>query len=494
MKRPFKFILNRLNLILLLLLIQLIIFVMMIYYLSSFWQWQGFFILMSMFIVVFLISKEDNPTYKLSWIIPIMLFPVVGGVFYLFYKYRNIKKKDVIRFREIERTRQYYLKDHQEQLHERVALYLKKHGWTSFHQTKTDYIDSGQQMLARLLYDIKQAKHFIFLEFFIIKPSSMWDDILSALKAKAAEGVEVSIIYDDFGSTQLSYHTPRTLIKDGIHAYKFNPLKIRINFANNFRDHRKIVVIDNNIGYATGNNIGDEYINLTQPYGHWLDTGIRLEGDAVWSLTVSFLDTLTFITGQDFDYKTYDFGINHKAHDGHVMPFTDNPINDEEITKNVYMSLIYSAKTSIKITTPYLIIDPEFKHALKTAAKSGVDVSIIIPAIPDKKLVYMVTKSHLPTLLCDGIKIYTYTPGFMHAKMMIIDDDKAIIGTANLDYRSLYLHFENSVYLYKTKSIQAMRDHFGLLEESSQLIDKDAKSNVIVGAFQSLLRLFATMM
>ncbi len=494
MKRALKLLLNRLNFILMMILIQIVVFVMMIYYLSSFWRWNWLFILISMFIVVFLISKEDNPTYKLSWIIPIMLFPVVGGVFYLFYRYRNIKRKDVKRFREIERTRQYYLKDHVSLLNSRESHYLKRNGWASFHQTQSTYIDSGESMLSQLLTDIAAAKHHIFLEFFIIKPSSMWEQILNALKAKAAEGVEVIIIYDDFGSNQMPYHTPRDLKKHGIDVHKFNPLKLRINFANNFRNHRKIVVIDNQIAYATGNNIGDEYINLEQPFGHWLDTGVRLNGDAVWSLTVTFLDILCFITGEAIDYKRYDLDFESQPADGFVIPFTDNPINDEEITKNVYMSLIYNAKHSIKITSPYLIIDPEFKHALKTAAKSGVKISIIIPKIPDKKLVYMVTKSHLPTLMNDGIHVHTYTPGFMHAKMMIVDDEKAIIGTANLDYRSLYLHFENSVYLHKTTSVQTMSEHFDYLEACSLPLSAKDKPNVFVGVIQSLLRLFATMM
>jgi cardiolipin synthase len=250
------------------------------------------------------------------------------------------------------------------------------------------------------------------------------------------------------------------------------------------------VVIDGVIGYSTGNNIGDEYINRKQPYGHWNDAGIRLEGRAVWSLTLTFFNTLEFVTHKSFDYQRY-FVDESRPTDGYVIPFADTPLDKEETTKNLYLSLIYSATERISITTPYLIIDHEFKNALQYAAKSGIEIEIIIPKIPDKKLVYMVTESHLPQLLKSGVKVYRYTPGFIHSKMRIVDGRKAMIGTANLDYRSLYLHFENTVYLASSSTIASMENYFQRTKEVSQAVDSNEKHSLPYRFFQVFFKMFS---
>jgi len=494
MKKMWKLLLNRITIALIFALLQIALFIWMIYYLSSFWQWNLIFITISVAILLFLLSREDNPTYTIAWIIPIILFPVVGGAFYLLYRRRNIKPSDRDRHLELERNRNYFLKAMEEPLTTKEANYLKNMGWPSYKNTATTYLPSGEAMLTQVLKDIYQARHFILMEFFIIKPSHMWTKISDALKQKATDGVEVRVVVDDFGGRALTLSMQKELRDFGIKIYRFNPLKIRLNFANNYRSHRKVVVIDNKFGYVMGNNIGDEYINLTRPLGHWVDTGTRIEGEAVWSLTLMALDTISFIANETMDYHRYYYEYSTKQSKGMIIPFGDTPLDKEEVTKNVYMSLIYSAKHSIRITTPYLIIDPEFKHALRLAAKSGVEVAIIIPAIPDKSIVYMVTKSHLPILMKDGINIYTYTPGFMHAKMMIVDETRAMIGSANLDYRSLYLHFENSIYLHDTACIPTMSEHFETLREASYLLKERDQAPMHIRIIQLILRLFASMM
>lgn len=494
MRRVLRLLMNRMTVLMLLVFIQIALFVLMILYLSSFWLWNVIFIVISLLIVILLMNNDDNPSYTLAWIIPIMLFPVVGGAFYLFYRYRNIRKKDRLVYQDIDAKRALLAENAPQLLRSRNAQYLQKAGWPTYQKTQTQYIASGNDMFSQLLLDIQEAKQFIFLEFFIIKPGKMWDILFEALKRKVEEGVAIFIIYDDFGSKDLPFHFPKQMEKYHIQAYKFNRIRLRVNFANNYRNHRKIVIIDNRIGYVTSNNIGDEYIGLVKPYGEWLDTGIRMIGEAVRSLTISFLDTLEFLSEHPVDKNTYLKQTYSLESDGYLIPFSDTPIDQEEITKNIYLSMIFSAKKSIKVTTPYLIIDPEFRHALRLAAKSGVRVSIIIPAIPDKKLVYMVTKSNLPPLIKDGVKIYTFTPGFIHSKMMVIDDEKAMIGTANLDYRSLYLHFENSVYLENVSSIQTMSTHYESMLQQSHLLTEEDKDPIFYRAIQAILRLFASLM
>lgn len=493
-KKLYKRIVNRLTFILIFLMLQIALFFAVIYYFSEMlWQLNTFFIIVSAIIIFFLLVKEENPYYKVKWIIPILLFPVFGGVFYLLYRFRNLNPKTLNQHHEIERNRHYFVDNLNAASQSREARYLKRFGWPSYTETTPHFLDSGEAFFDALLNDIKQAERFIFIEFFIIRPGKMWDALLKLLKEKASEGVEVVVIYDDFGSAAFSRKYPKTLKKYNIEVHIFNPIKLRLNFGGNYRDHRKITVIDGKIGYAVGNNIADEYINVVRPHGEWADSGIRLEGRAVWSLTLAFLDVLSFITPSSRDYNSY-YNDHKTMSDGTVIPFAETPLDNEEVTKSLFLHLINNAQHSISITTPYLIIDPEMKNALRHAAKSGVDVSIIIPKIPDKKIVYMVTESHLSLLLKDGVKIYKYTPGFMHAKMVIIDSQKAVIGSTNFDYRSLYLHFENGVYLENSTAIEAMDNYFIKSMERSKIIEEDDKYSLFYRFFQMFFRMFAGLM
>jgi len=493
MKQLLRMILSRTFLILLLLLFQIVLFFLMVNYVAQFKYITTGLYTISVVIVIYLITREENPAYKLSWIIPILVFPLFGGIFYLLYRRRNISKKVLARHNQIDVDRKKNVEHVKSSYQSKDLNYLSRNSWPHYKHTKTTFLASGEILFENLLNDLKQAKTFIFMEFFIIKKGTMWTQTLEVLKEKAKQGVEVKLIYDDFGSSTLPNHYTETLSTYGIQVVNFNPMRIHLNFAMNYRDHRKIVVIDGKIAYTGGINIGDEYINIKHPYGHWQDAGIKLEGDAVWSLIIGFLENWRFTTNENIDYSIYR--IDHQTESpGFVAPFTDTPLDQETTSKNLYVSLISQASKTIYITTPYLIIDNELMTALKYAAKSGVKVKIIIPYIPDKKIIYMVTKSYASELVEAGVEVYRYKPGFIHSKMMIVDGIRAMIGTANLDFRSLYLHFENNVYLEQTDSIKDMVSFFDEVTKQSILETNSSKSNIFYRLVQVLLRGFSSIM
>jgi len=493
MKRLLRMVLSRTSLILLLVLAQLIFLFYILNYLSQFIYIQIINYALSVLIVLYLLVKEENPIYKLSWIMPILIFPLFGGIFYIIYRQQNFSKKIISRFMTIDQERKLHVSDQNNILDNKPSHYLHQLNWLVYQKTQTTFLGSGEAMYQAMLRDLWKAKSFIFLEFFIINKGIMWDNILQILIEKAKEGVEIKLIYDDFGSSTLPYRYHHFLKRLGIDAVPFNPMRLHLNFAMNYRDHRKIVIIDGTIGYTGGINIGDEYINRIQPFGHWLDAGIRMEGDAVWSLILCFLENYRFQTNKNIDYHAYKRESNMSS-DGYVAPFNDAPLDKELVSKNMYLSLINEAKSSIHITTPYLIIDNELSEALKLAAKSGVDVKIIIPYVPDKKLIFMVTESYVPELMQAGVKVYRYAPGFIHSKMMIIDHQEAMIGTCNLDFRSLYLHFENTVYLMHVQALDDMRQYFDQTIAVSEEVDHVNKRNIFYRLMQVILRGFASLM
>ncbi len=497
MKRLARMILSRTSLILLLLLLQIALFLYILLYVSKFTYVHTFLYIISVIIVMYLIYKEENPVYKLSWIVPILIFPLFGGIFYLLYRNRNIGKRVLKRFSDAdqERIKELKLYDHTEPDNHKISKYLSTYGWYSYHNTETTFLGSGQEMFEALKDSLIHAKKYIFMEFFIIKNGRMWQDILEILKLKATEGVEIHLIYDDFGSSTLPYNFVKKMKAYNIHAYQFNPMRIHLNFAMNYRDHKKIVVIDGKIGFTGGINIGDEYINLEHPFGKWQDAGIKLEGNALYSIVTNFVYTLRFMRQERLDVEDYinkDCTVTNNQ--SLVIPFFDVPIDKDLTNKNVYFSMIMRAQREILITTPYLIIDNELSTALKLAVKTGVKVKIIIPYIPDKKLVFMVTESYAEELSTTGVEIYRFTPGFIHSKMMIVDGEIAMIGTANLDFRSLYLHFENSVYLEDHKTIGDMIDYFNETCEASELIDKFQNKNIFTKILKIILKGFASLM
>lgn len=368
-----------------------------------------------------------------------------------------------------------------------------------FKNTSTEYFPLGEFKFKKLKEELKKAKEFIFLEYFIIDEGKMWSEILEILLEKVSKGVDVRVIYDDFGCVlTLPYRYDKKLESMGIKCAIFNPLIPILTPRLNNRDHRKIAIIDGQVGFTGGINLADEYINGIDRFGHWKDSAIMIKGEAVWSLTVMFLSMWDYMKGIDEGFNKFkkETHENYKEQNGYVQPFTDNPLDDETVGEITYLNLINKAKNYVYITTPYLIIDNEMVVALTSAAKVGIDVRIITPHNPDKWYVQAVTRSYYKVLLEEGVKIYEYTPGFIHSKNFIVDDEYGVVSTINMDYRSLYLHFECGVWMYKTDSIMDMKkDFLNTLKVSKKITyDEAVRIKMYRRLGRSILRVFSPLM
>ncbi len=358
----------------------------------------------------------------------------------------------------------------------------------------------GQAYFEALLEELEKAEKFIFMEYFIIEEGQMWNSILEILKRKAKQGVEVRIIYDDFGCMMtLPKNYNKKLEEYGIKCSIFNPANPIFTVIYNNRTHRKITVIDGKVAFTGGLNLADEYINKVEKFGYWKDTGILIKGEGVWSFTTMFLNIWNFLIKSDEDYSLYkcnEFKEYENLSDGYVIPFSDSPLDKEIVSSNVYIALINNATKYVYITTPYLIIDHEMTSALCYAAKRGIDVRIITPHIPDKKVVFEVTRSNYPILIEAGVKIYEYLPGFMHAKSFVVDDLYSVIGTINLDYRSLFLHFECGIWIYNSKTIFDIKKDFLSTIEECKLITLEEATNIsgLKELLRAILKVFAPLM
>ncbi len=517
MKKKFRSVLNficsRIFLISFLLLIQIVLLVSFV--LS--WQHNEWFswlysvlYISGGFIVIKVICDNSNPSYKIAWIIPILVFPVFGALFYLIFRNNSLALKEKKKLAGIE-TRMKTEFTHipnisdairaDEPLAANQSDYIKNYAYCPpYSNTYSEYLPSGEAKWIKMLDELDKAKHFIFLEYFIIEEGEMWSSILKILEKKAAEGVDVRVIYDDMGCIQtLPYGYEKTLRKKGINACIFNSYRPVLSGSQNNRDHRKICVIDGIAGFTGGINLADEYINAVEKHGHWKDTSIFLKGPAVWNLTVMFLSMWNFVNGLNEDFSKFrpkEADCSQIKAKGIVQPFSDSPFDDEAVGETVYMNLISKARNYVYITTPYLIIDNEMITALSNAAKSGVDVRIITPHIADKKVVHITTRSYYKKLIEAGVRIYEYAPGFIHAKTFVVDDVYAVVGTINLDYRSLYLHFECATWLYKTDSVFAIKDDFlktlgSCIEYTVEMCDGRSPVQKTIAAF---CRLFAPLM
>ncbi len=459
----------------------------------------------SIIVVVLLIYSRDNPSYKLTWVVVILVFPLFGvfiyflvGTHYLSPKLRHAIKKSQ-QFNKQTRSQAPQVLDdlrHRGGIYLRQALFiLSKADKPVYKGTEAHLLTPGEKLQNRLLEELKKATKFIFIEFFIIADGNMWGDIFEILKQKAENGIEVRIIYDDAGSMdRLPRKLKETCRHAGIHTAAFNPFMPMLNKFMEYRDHRKIVVIDGNVGFTGGINVGDEYINKFKRFGYWKDAGIALYGNAVWNLTVMFLDMWILITGERLTYNGYR-PTKDAVDDGFVQPFNDSPFSGN-VSEGAYMQLINSCGRYVYIMTPYLILDHEMIITLCNAARSGIDVRIITPHIPDKKYVFIVTRGYYGQLLECGVKIYEYTPGFLHAKMALCDDETGIIGTVNMDYRSFYLQFEDAVWLCGGKIIKDMKEDFEETLAKSRLVDpvEWKKRPLREKAAEIFLRLFAPLM
>ncbi len=462
---------------------------------------------LAVIVSLIIVSRWMNPSYKLAWTFIIMLLPVLGLLIYVVFGRSELTKRTREKLNRIHEEIVPLLEENPSYVAELRAMdpevanqsrYISK--WAQFpvyKNTQTEYYCCGEEMFPKMLEAMRQAEYYIFMEYFILEQGHMFDQVIEVLEAKVKQGVEVRLIYDDVGCvTTLPAHFYRSLQKLGIKCAAFNPFRPMMSIVMNNRDHRKILVVDGVVAFTGGMNIGDAYINEELRYGYWKDTGIRLKGEAVWSFTCMFLEMWNYIVRSSENYQRFMPQVHQKepfVSDGFVQPYGDTPLDKENTSENVYMNIIAKARHYVYIFTPYLIVDQEMLITLCNAAKCGVDVRIITPGVPDKKMIYLLTQADYQRLIENGVKIYQYTPGFLHAKCFVSDDSLATVGSINLDYRSLYLHFECGVLLYRSSAVEAVKDDMlKTMEQSEEITLAFCKNrSIFVRLIQSILRLLA---
>ncbi len=447
--------------------------------------------------VLNIISRNMVPEAKIPWVLCVVVLNIVGALIYAVFS-TNRPRRRMRKLGELLDTRVKGLRGTEESCRNlgewsqvSAAIYREGEGGV-YGGTKTEFFPTGEQFFERLKEDLRRAKKYIFMEYFILERGIMWNDILDILLQKVREGVEVRILYDDIGCMgKINAWYARKLRRMGVNCRKFNPFVPVVTNVHNNRDHRKITVVDGKVGYTGGINFTDEYINAVQPFGHWKDSAIRLEGEGVREWIIAFLQMFCMAQKKEEDFEPY-LAVEYDKFEGEgfVQPFDDGPMRS--VGKNVYLNLINGAKKSVWITTPYLILDFCLREALLRAATRGVDVRIVTPHIPDKKITFSLTRSNYLTLVRGGVKIYEYLPGFVHAKQMLVDGEIAVVGTINLDYRSLLHHFENAVLLYRVRAIAEMQTDFEHTFTSSELqTEASAKKGLISRAVCHVIQMFA---
>ena len=455
-------------------------------------------------VMLVVLNRKDDPSYRLLWTIVILILPYVGGAIYLLFADKKAPRSlmnmnTIVHYQKNIFVKKYKLtnSDNLENKIIKQFNYLQNRvGYPYYKNTNTKYYTSGEDAFNDILIDLSNAKHFIFLEFFIVDEGYMLDSILDILRKKVKENVKVYFMYDDAGCvTTLNNSFDRELRSYGIKCVRFSKLSPRLEIHMNNRNHRKILVIDNNIGYMGGFNIADEYINRKVKYGYWKDSGVRMEGEAVWNCTAMFIQFYNSISKVEIlEFNSFKLPTNIKSNDV-VCPFSDSPTDQEDVGHNVHMNLISNASRYVYIHTPYLVLDYTMEQTLILAAKNGVEVVITTPHIPDKKFVFEMTRSNYLNLIESGIKIYEFTPGFLHSKTIVVDDNIALIGTINMDYRSYFLHYECGTLITNKDSIEAIRDDYINTIKVSKEITLDDCRNVhpIKKLYRAILNIFAPM-
>ncbi|MFS9099334.1 cardiolipin synthase [Streptococcus infantis] len=485
--RKFRLLMSKYGFSIAIILIELVLVFGIILYMSQIAPiiWVTLVFLISVATVIAIVNRSMSPESKVTWLI-VTFVPVFGPLLYLMFGERRLSKKELKQLQELNSIA--FHENNGRQLHLQLqetdkpaygiinALLHMDSNAGVYDQTDSQFFASGEEMWQQMLEDLKRAEKFIFLEYYIVEEGLMWDSMLEILEEKAAQGVEVKMLYDDIGCmVTLPGDYTVYLRSKGIDAHKFNKVIPRMTVAYNNRDHRKILVIDGQISYTGGINLADEYINHIERFGHWKDSGIRIDGPATQAFTRLFLMNWYINCGEISDFDQYHLKNQTRSGSGLCIPYGSGPkpIYQMKVGKIVYQNLINQAEDFVYITTPYLIIDYDLTEDIKNAAMRGVDVRIVTPYIPDKKLIQLVTRGAYPDLLSAGVRIFEYTPGFIHSKQMIVDDRFAAVGTINLDYRSLVHHYENAVLLYKTESIADIRKDFEEIFEQSQEIFSD---------------------
>lgn len=466
----------------------------------------------SVICALYVVYKDIRPYNKLSWVFLILLLPIIGVPCYFLFGRADMTKTSRTRMSDVMNTvaplrtkseeTQKYLESVSQDAAKQMAYPMNVGRFPVYMEEDTKYYSCGEDMYEDMLEDLRNAKDFIFVEFFIMRLGIMFDSIVDILEEKVKEGVHVRLIYDDMGcmdNLPPRYYT--VLQEKGIHCACFNPLRPFLSIIMNNRDHRKILVIDGKIAYTGGVNLADEYINQLERFGYWKDAAVRITGDAVWSFTSMFLEMWSFITKSGEDFSRFKVVNNTPSAlieqcKGFVQPYADCPLDNKRIGEAVYLNLINKARKYVYIFTPYLIVGTELTTALINAARSGVDVRIVTPGIPDKKMVYLLTQANYESLIRGGVKIYQYTPGFIHSKCFVVDDEYAAVGTINMDFRSLSLHFECGTLMYKTKCVaEVKQDALETFEISRRIsLEECENKNFFFQLFLSVLHLFGPLL
>lgn len=473
------------------------------YLTSKFVFIEVFLHILAVIVVLNIIRTSKHLSSDITWIFLIILFPVPATFVFLltyFNLFINRTFKSIVKEEKKAVT---FLKQDDDVLEDlknecidyyQDFMFLKNSNFPIYYNNNFDYYSPGEKGFPVLLSELKKAKKYIFMEYFIIEEGIMFNSILDILKEKVKEGVECRVMYDDMGSLHTLPKSYANILESyGIKAVTFNKVTPILSTIMNNRDHRKILIIDGKVAFSGGVNLADEYINKKIVHGKWLDNIIRIKGKAVDSMLVTFLTNWNALRHEDEDYR--NFMVEHRARvkDGFIVPYSETPLDFELTAQSVYMDILNRAKDYVYIMTPYLIIDEEMINCLIHTAKKGVDVKIIMPGVADKKIIHDIGESYYDQLIRGGVHIYEYKPGFVHAKVFVSDDISSVVGTINLDYRSLYLHFENAILLYKSKKIMDIKkDFLNALEDSVEI--KHARFSLVKNFLMSVLRIFASLL
>ena len=509
-KKWVRVVFRRRLLIISLLLVQLVFFLFVIAGTGRYFSYVDYILNgFSVIVCIYILNKNNKSAYKLIWIFLILLFPIFGGLVYVFFHTQSSPKKLKRKMNDLSRRMRPFFSlagnslpelaaEHRECLPQ--ASYLENYaGFPVYKRTQTVYFSSGESFFARAMEEMEKAEKYIFLEFFILCQGKMLDPIIELLERKAGEGLDIRIIYDGLGSFMtLPPDFDKHLERRGIKCIVFNPFKPILSSLQNNRDHRKIISIDGKTAFTGGMNLADEYINAHERFGHWKDAAIMIHGEAAWSLTLIFLQMWNMDRKEHAELDTFYPWKSEPClieSDGYVQPYADSPIDEENVGEHVYIQIINNAKEYVYINTPYLVIDDNLLSALSLSAKSGVDVRIITPHRWDKWVVAIASRSYYRQLIQAGVKVYEYTIGFNHSKTFVSDDRVATVGTTNLDFRSLYLHFECGVWMYKTASVSKVKEDFlSTLPFCHEITLSDCSRNAAQRIIQDVLRLFAPLM
>lgn len=505
-----RIVFSRTFILLSLVILQLVVFGATITYMKEYatYIYWGLLVL-GVIVVIYIINCDSSPDFKLTWILLIMITPVLGTAFYAFVKLQPgshyLEKRLAVLQKE---TRKYMIQDQRvvcdvrtsKPANANLAAYLNnKVAYPMYQNTGAVYFPSGEDLFLEMKRKLRDAKNYIFVEYFIIEEGIMWGEILDILKEKASLGVEVRVMYDGTCSmVSLPYHYDKEMEKVGIHCKPFSPIRPVLSSYQNNRDHRKICVIDGKVAFTGGVNLADEYINQKKRFGHWKDTAVMLQGEAVQSFTMMFLQMWNISTRKKEKYETYLTGKKEEKDRelGYVLPYADSPYDGRNIGEQVYLHILNHAKKYVHIMTPYFIVDDDMMQTLTYASECGVEVQIIMPHVPDKWYAFALAKTYYRKLLEAGVEIYEYTPGFVHAKVFVSDDDTATVGTINLDYRSLFHHFECGTFIYENPVVQEIEKDFQKTLKQCQKVTLEdlKKQNVFLKICGNIFKLIAPLM